>query len=104
MQFFYLKTKLRLCFLMKNVKNLDGPNGWLIDPHNKWAIHFDYKKLSNSETHSNYNIDMWGVVSSGKPMEFKSRRKATKVDSIKTWNQLIASNWVELDFKKIKTA
>ena len=32
---------------MEKVKNLDGPNGWLIDPHNKWAIHFDFKKLSN---------------------------------------------------------
>ena len=89
---------------MKKVENIDGPNGWLIDPHNKWAIHFDPKKLSNGKASGDYNIDMWGVFSSTKPMEFKSRRKATKIDSIKTWKQLLASNWVKLDLKKIKTA
>ena len=89
---------------MKKVENIDGPNGWLIDPHSKWAIHFDSKKVSNDHIGTEFNIDMWGVVPSGKPMEFKSRRKASKSDSIKTWNQLVASNWVELDVKKIKTA
>ena len=89
---------------MKKVENIDGPNGWLIDPHNKWAIHFDPKKLSNGQASGEYNIDMWGVFSSAKPMEFKSRRKATKIDSIKTWKQLLASNWVKLDLQKIKTA
>tara|TARA_B100001029_G_C15042389_1_gene444606 strand:- start:1058 stop:1327 length:270 start_codon:yes stop_codon:yes gene_type:complete len=89
---------------MKKVENCAGPNGWLVDPHNKWAIHFDFKQLSNDQSDTNFTIDMWGVVSGGKPMEFKSRRKATKLDSIKTWKQLIASNWVELDEGKIKTA
>ena len=89
---------------MKNVENINGPDGWLIDPHKKWAIHFDCKKGANEENGANINIDMWGVVPSGKPMEFKSRRKATKLDSLKTWKQLVASNWVELDATKIKTA
>ena len=89
---------------MRKLKKIDSPNGWLIDPHNKWAIHFDCKKGTNEETGKNINIDMWGVVPSGKPMEFKSRRKATKLDSLKTWKQLVASNWVELDARKIKTA
>ena len=89
---------------MAKVKNLDAPKGWLIDPHNKWAIHFDLKKLSNHDTGTDFTIDMWGVVPNGKPMEFKSRRKATKEDSLKTWNQLIASNWVEFDIDKLKTA
>ena len=89
---------------MAKVANLETPIGWLIDPHNKWAIHFDFKKLSNSKAGSDFTIDMWGVVPNGKPMEFKSRRKVTKKDSIKTWRQLIESNWVELDIKKIKTA
>jgi len=90
---------------MKKVENIDCPNGWLIDPHNKWAIHFDSKKDSIDHIANDLTIDMWGVVPSGsKPMEFKSRRKATKQDSIKTWNQLVASNWVEIDVDKIKTA
>tara|TARA_Y100001968_G_scaffold297882_1_gene307330 strand:- start:1103 stop:1372 length:270 start_codon:yes stop_codon:yes gene_type:complete len=89
---------------MKKVESIDGPNGWLIDPHNKWAIHFELKSLSNGKPGSDYTIDMWGVSPNGKPMAFKSRRKATKLDSIKTWNQLIASSWVELDSKKIKIA
>ena len=89
---------------MKKVENIDGPNGWLIDPHNKWAIHFDFKKASNDHIGTDFTIDMWGVVPNGKPMEFKSRRKASKLDSIKTWNQLISSNWVQLDLDKIKTA
>ena len=89
---------------MKKVENIDGPNGWLIDPHNKWAIHFDFKKVSNDQVVTDFTIDMWGVFPNGKPMEFKSRRKASKKDSLKTWNQLIASNWVELDIKKHKTA
>ena len=89
---------------MKKIEKIDCPNGWLIDPHNKWALHFDSKKASENHMPNDLTIDMWGVVPNGKPMEFKSRRKATKQDSIKTWNQLLASNWVEIDLKKINTA
>tara|TARA_Y100001968_G_C19374313_1_gene726772 strand:+ start:1145 stop:1414 length:270 start_codon:yes stop_codon:yes gene_type:complete len=89
---------------MAKVNNLDAPNGWLIDPHSKWAIHFDFKKASKDQIGTDFTIDMWGVVPNGKPMVFKSRRKATKQDSLKTWKQLIASNWVELDVDKLKTA
>ena len=89
---------------MEKVENIDGPNGWLIDPHNKWAIHFNSKKVSNDQIATDFTIDMWGVVPNGKPMEFKSRRKASKTNSIKTWNQLVESNWVELDSNKIKIA
>ena len=89
---------------MPKMEKLDAPIGWLIDPHNKWAIHFDLKNLSNQDIGTDFTIDMWGVVPNGKPMEFKSRRKASKQDSLKTWNQLIASNWVEFDIDKLKTA
>ena len=86
------------------MESFDGPIGWLIDPHKKWAIHFDFKKASNDLVGADFTIDMWGVVPNGKPMEFKSRRKVTKQDSLKTWNQLISSDWVELDIENIKTA
>ena len=89
---------------MAKVENFDAPIGWLIDPHNKWAIHFDFKKVSNDPIGTDFIIDMWGIFPSGKPMEFKSRRKVTKKESLKTWNQLIASKWVELDVDKIRTA
>ena len=89
---------------MAKVENLDAPNGWLIDPHNKWAINFYFKKVSNEHMYSDFTIDMWGVVPNGKPMTFKSRRKVTKEDSIKTWKQLVSSNWVKFDFKKNMTA
>ena len=89
---------------MAKLENLDGPIGWLVDPHNKWAIHFDYKNVSNENLSTNFTIDMWGVVQDGKPMEFKSRRKATKKESIKIRNQLIEANWVEFDIEKYKTA
>ncbi len=89
---------------MAKVEKLDGPVGWLIDPHNKWAIHFDFKKLSNDKLGTDFTIDMWGVLPDGKPMEFKSRRKVTKKESLKTWKQLLASNWVQFDIEKIKTA
>ncbi len=89
---------------MKKLESIDAPIGWLIDPHNKWAIHFDSKKESIDGIETDFTIDMWGFSKNGKPMEFKSRRKATKQDSLKTWKQLIASNWVELDINKIKTA
>ena len=89
---------------MAKVENFDAPMGWLIDPNEKWAIHFDFKKVSINNSDTNFTIDMWGVVSNGKPMEFKSRRKVTKKESLKTWKQLIASNWVELEIEKIKTA
>ena len=85
---------------MAKVENLDAPNGWLIDPHNKWAIHFDLKRASNEKISSDITIDMWGVVPSGKPLKFKSRRKVTKEESLKTWKQLISSNWVKFDFDK----
>ena len=89
---------------MKKLDNIEAPIGWLIDPHNKWAIHFDFKKVSNNHIGADFIIDMWGVLPNGKPMEFKSRRKVTEKESVKTWKQLIASNWVEFDIKKIKTA
>ena len=89
---------------MEKVENIVAPIGWLIDPHNKWVIHFDFKKTSEDQLASDFTIDMWGVVPNGKPMEFKSRRKVSKNDSLKTWKQLIESNWVELDIKRQKTA
>ena len=89
---------------MANIEKLDCPIGWLIDPHSKWVIHFDIKQESSDKSPTNFTIDMWGVEPSGKPMVFKSRRKVTKKDLLKTWNQLIASNWVKYDFKKFKTA
>ena len=89
---------------MAKVENLEAPMGWLIDPHNKWAIHFDSKKLSNEKISEDFTIDMWGLLPNGKPMKFKSRRKVTKQDSQKTWKQLIDSDWVEFDFEKTKTA
>ncbi len=89
---------------MTNVENLDSPIGWLIDPHNKWVIHFDIKKESTNHSKTDFNIDMWGVVPNGKPMVFKSRRKVTKKDSLKIWTQLISTNWVEFDIEKFKAA
>ena len=89
---------------MEKADNLEAPIGWLIDPHNKWVIHFDFKKVSNEKIATDFTIDMWGVVPNGKPMIFKSRRKVTLQDSQKTWHQLIDSNWVEFDYDKIKTA
>ena len=89
---------------MATVENLDFPSGWLIDPHNKWVIHFESKGLTNEMISADFTIDMWGVVPRGKPMEFKSRRKVTKEESLKTWKQLLSSNWVEFDFEKNMTA
>ena len=89
---------------MAKVQNFLAPIGWLIDPHNKWAIHFDFKKVSNEKNSLNFTLDMWGVASNDKPMNFKSRRKVTKEESIETWNQLLSSNWVEFDFEKYKSA
>ena len=89
---------------MAKVENLEAPKGWLIDPHNKWAIHFDFKKVSKENIVTDFTIDMWGVVPKGKPMKFKSRRKVTKHDSEKTWQQLIEANWVEFNCEKNKTA
>ena len=89
---------------MPKVESLEGPIGWLIDPHNKWVIHFDFKKVSSEHLSKDFTIDMWGVVPNGKPMKFKSRRKVSKEESLKTWNQLLASNWVKFDFEQNKTA
>jgi len=89
---------------MAKVENLKPPIGWLIDPHNKWAIHFDSKKVSNEKISAAFTIDMWGVVPNGKPMKFKSRRKVSKEESLKTWKQLVSSNWIEFDFENNMTA
>ena len=90
---------------MAKIESIVGPVGWLIDPQNKWAIHFYSKKLSNGKMSSDFTIDMWCVApASGNAMKFKSRRKATKQDSLKTCKQLLASNWVEFDFEKNKAA
>ena len=89
---------------MEKVENLEGPIGWLIDPHKKWAINFYVKKVTNDQNSTDFTIDMWGIVPNDKPMQFKSRRKVTKQESLKTWNQLLSSNWVEFDFESNKSA
>ena len=89
---------------MAKIENLEGPIGWLIDPHNKWAINFDFKKVTIDQISEDFTIDMWGVDPSGKPMQFKSRRKVTKEESLKTWKQLLSSNWVEFDYEMNKRA
>ena len=89
---------------MAKVKKLEAPIGWLIDPHNKWAIHFEIKKDCNDHKDSDFTIDMWGVGADSKPLTFKSRRRATKTDSLKTWNQLISSNWTQADLDNFKSA
>ena len=89
---------------MEKIETYSAPIGWLIDPHNKWVIHFDFKKVSNEREPDDFTIDMWGVVQSGKPMKFKSRRKVTREESFKTWNQLISSNWEKFDFENFQTA
>tara|TARA_Y100001978_G_C23516395_1_gene348102 strand:+ start:50 stop:319 length:270 start_codon:yes stop_codon:yes gene_type:complete len=89
---------------MSKVENLHTPFGWLKDPHNKWAIHFDFKKVSSEKKSADFTIDMWGIVQSGKPMKFKSRRKVSREESLKTWNQLISSNWEKFDLDDFKTA
>jgi len=89
---------------MAKVENFDFPMGWLIDPHNKWAIHFDYKNGTSDNNLENFTIDMWGLDKKCNPINFKSRRKASKKDSLKTWKQLTSSNWTKIDYKKIKSA
>tara|TARA_B100000214_G_C23464464_1_gene399868 strand:- start:173 stop:442 length:270 start_codon:yes stop_codon:yes gene_type:complete len=89
---------------MASIENLDCPVGWLIDPNKKWAIHFDFKNETKNNINADFTIDMWGIVQNGKPLKFKSRRKATKKDYINIWKQLNESNWVEFDSEKIKTA
>ena len=89
---------------MEKIENFSAPIGWLIDPHNKWVIHFDFKQVSNEKESDAFTIDMWGVVQLGKPMKFKSRRKVTKEESLKTWNQLISSNWEKFDVENFQTA
>ena len=89
---------------MTKIKKIEAPIGWLIDPHNKWAIPFDFKEVSNEKIVTDFTIDMWAVVPNGKAMKFKSRRKVTKQDSQKTWQQLIDSNWVDFDYEKAKSA
>ena len=89
---------------MAKIEILDEPIGWLIDPLNKWAINFDFKKVINDKNTAYFTIDMWGVFPNDKPMQFKSRRKVTKEESLKTWKQLLSSNWVEFDFEMNKSA
>ena len=89
---------------MPKAESSESPKGWLIDPHNKWAIHFDLKESSSDQNVSSFTIDMWGVDQFGNPKNFKSRRKASKQESLKTWKQLISSNWTEVDLPETKTA
>ena len=89
---------------MAKLEKYVEPIGWLLDPNNKWAIHFDLKKASKEEIASNFTIDMWSGAANSKAMKFKSRRKVSKKEALKTWKQLIASNWIEYDFEKNKTA
>ena len=89
---------------MAKLENLKAPIGWLTAPHNKWEININFKKGTNDENSAEFSIDMWGVVPNGQPMQFKSRRKVTKHESLKTSKQLLSSNWVEFDFEINKSA
>ena len=89
---------------MAKIENLEGPIGWLMDPHNKWAINFDFKKVTNDQNIESFTIDMWGVVPDGKSMQFKSRRNVSKEESLTTWKELLSLNGVEFDFEMNKSA
>ena len=43
------------------MKNLDILGAWLFYPHDKWAIHFDFKLNSSNGLESEFSIDMWGL-------------------------------------------
>ena len=84
------------------MKSFDISGSWLIDPNNKWAIHFDSNLNSVDNLESKFSIDMWGLDSDGNPLNFKSRRKASIKDTLKTWNQLLSSHWTKTRFKKVE--
>ena len=91
-------------FLAPKMKSLDKSVGWLVDPNNKWAIRFDDKLNSGNESESEFSIDMWGLDLDGKPVKFKSRRKASRIDSLKTWNQLLSYDWTKTNFNNVRIA
>ena len=89
---------------MKRISGIDEVEGWLVDPNQKWSIHF-YKGFTNSLDKTELiTIDMWGVIRDGAPSQFKSRRKVKSTEAIKILNQLIDAGWKNVKGKLINAA
>ena len=67
-------------------------------------MHFDFKLNYGNDLNSAFSLDMWGLDSDGNPLDFKSRRKASIRDSLKTWNQLLSSDWRKTKLNDVKIA
>ncbi len=69
------------------------PDGWLIEPNNKWLLFF-HKDTLPIKSITRIYIDKWEVSSTGTPLRFINRRKVELEPALETWNELINNGWL----------
>tara|TARA_Y100001968_G_C19353606_1_gene716008 strand:+ start:1100 stop:1348 length:249 start_codon:yes stop_codon:yes gene_type:complete len=75
---------------------MNKPEGWLIDPNNKWLLLFHKDPMSLQRLSFIY-IDKWDVSPVRTPNTFINRRKVNIEPAIETWNELIQKGWKRIE-------
>ena len=72
------------------------PEGWLIDPKEKWLLLFHKDPISLQRLPQVY-MDKWDTSPARTPNRFINRRKVELDPAIETWNELMQNGWKKLE-------
>ena len=73
------------------------PEGWLVEPSNKWLIHFHKDPMCLHRLPKIF-MDKWDSTPLGTPAVFRNTRKVGLQPALETWNELIQNGWKEVEF------
>ena len=73
-----------------------NPEGWLIEPREKWLLLF-YKDPLSSDDHPLFYIEKWNVSPARTPLKLIDRRKVEFTPAIETWNELKENGWLKIE-------
>ncbi len=73
-----------------------NPEGWLIDPNEKWLLLF-HKDPTSSHRSPLFYVDKWDASPMKTPSTFINRRKVGLTPAMETWNELIENGWEKVE-------
>ena len=72
-----------------------NPEGWLIEPNNKWLLLF-YKDPMSLEQIPEFYMEKWNVSPAKTPLKLINRRKVSFNAALETWNELTDNGWIKI--------
>ena len=74
------------------------PEGWLVEPSNKWLLQFRKDPMSLQRLPRIF-MDKWDSTPLGTPSVFRNSRKVGLESALETWNELIDNGWRQVQFR-----